>query len=274
MYHSVAMSVADPEVEYLRLAEHYRQMKDEELLELVPRREQLTPAAQDALAIEVRHRGLKVEGVEEKSAATGSKPAPKPNRPSFRPPSPQSREKLSDSSLANEIPPDLAGDEEAAEEEEDPYEEERKLVTLVTVWSLRDALKVQAILDGAGTPFYMGPEKATGVDQVKSDFSKGVGVQIMRVGWPWAYDALNRNYFPQDQPPSELPKDPKPLAVRCPRCKSNDVIFSGLAPVVGASLEDSPRRFRWTCDACGNEWEDEGVGKEEENGTELYGGQR
>lgn len=254
------MSVADPAAEYLRLAEHYRQMKDEEVLDLIPQRDRLTPAGQDALDIEVHHRGLKVEASAENPQATDSKAAAKPN-PTSR--APKFRDRPEYNSVDDSLSPQRSSDEEAAEEEEDPYEEERKLVTLVTVWSLRDALKVQAILDGAGTPFYMGPEKATGVEQVTSDFSKGVAVQIMRVGWPWAYDALNRNYFPQDQPPSELPKDPKPLAVRCPRCKSNDVIFSGLAPVEGASLEDSPRRFRWTCDACGNEWEDEGIGKEE-----------
>lgn len=260
------MSIADPAAEYLRLAEHYRRMKDEELLELIPQRDNLTPAAQETLATEVRHRGLKIEAVEENPAPAPLKPPTKFNPPSFTSPEPKFREGKSFNSISDERSHDFlnngANEGEAEEEIEDPYEEERKLVTISTVWSLRDALKMQRVLDVAGIPFYMGKEKATGVEQVKSDFSKGVDVQIMSVGWPWANDAMKRDYFPEDEPPSEESKDPKPLMVRCPQCQSNDVVFRGLAPVVGVSAEDSPRKFLWTCDRCGNEWGDEGMGKE------------
>ena len=261
------MNVADPAAEYLRLAEHYRQMKDEELLELVPQSDTLTPAARQALATEVRQRGLRVEVAAEKPVAAPSNPAPKSPRPSFNPPSysspsPRFRDQArDDSAAAGSSNHDESEEDES--EEEDPYEEDRKLFTLCTVWSLRDALKVQRILDVAGIPFYMGPEKATGVDQVKSDFSKGVGVHIMRVGWPWAYQAMRDKYFPEDNGPSELLRDPKDLVVRCPRCQSTDVVFDGLKAAVAAPSEDGPRKFRWTCHACLNQWEDDGVGKEE-----------
>jgi len=272
MYDSVAMSVVDPAGEYLRLAEHYRQMNDEELLELIPQRDELTPAAQQALAIEVRQRGLKVEMAEEKPAAAASTAAWRFSSTSFKAPSfrataPKIRERAESNlggaeiSTGDRSSDELSNEDEA--EEEDPYEEDRRLFTLCTVWSLRDALKVQRILDVAGIPFYMGPEKATSVDQVKSDFSKGVGVQIMRIGWPWSYNAMKEKYFPQDAPPSETPQVGKDLVVRCPRCQSTEVVFKGLSGAVGAASEDSPRKFRWTCEECGKEWEDEGVANEE-----------
>jgi len=246
------MTVDDPAAEYLRLAEHYRQMKDEELLELIPQRDRLTPAAQQALAIEVRQRGLKVEVAAEEPAAPPPKPAPR-----FNAPSPRFRQRAA----ANSAGAHSSNSDESGQD--DPYEEERKLFTLCTVWSLRDALKVQWILDVAGIPFYMGPEKATGVDRVRSDFSKGVTVEIMQVGWPWAYQAMQGRYFPEDAPPSDMPEEPKALFIRCPRCQSKEVVFNGLSASLGARDDDSPRRFRWTCDGCGNQWEDEGVGREE-----------
>src|SRR4029077_3684802 len=44
-----------------------------------------------------------------------------------------------------------------------PYAEDRELVDICTVWSLPDALQLQALLDRAGIPFFMGAEKASGV---------------------------------------------------------------------------------------------------------------
>src|ERR1700756_1053306 len=57
-----------------------------------------------------------------------------------------------------------------------PYAKDRELVVVKTVWSLQDALQLQTLLDRAGIPFYMGEEMATGVDEVTSDFTKGVTV--------------------------------------------------------------------------------------------------
>jgi hypothetical protein len=57
------------------------------------------------------------------------------------------------------------------------YDEDRKLVEIRTVRSLADAFHLQQLMDRAGIPFYMGPEKATGVDSVTSDFASGMGCQ-------------------------------------------------------------------------------------------------
>jgi hypothetical protein len=47
-----------------------------------------------------------------------------------------------------------------------PYAEDRELIEICTVWSFPDALQLQMLLDRAGIPFFMGPEKARGVDAV------------------------------------------------------------------------------------------------------------
>lgn len=141
------------------------------------------------------------------------------------------------------------------------YDEDRELVEICTVWSLADALQVQTLLDGAGIPFYMGPEKATGVDAVTSNFANGVSVKIMSIGLPWARQAM-QHYEPANEPGPKQQEDLGELQVRCPRCNSTEVIFERLDVEAGAA-DRSAAKFEWTCEACGHKWEDDGVAKEE-----------
>jgi len=244
------MPTADAAGDYLRLAEHYRQMKDPELLVLVRGIDGLTDMARQALETEIRHRNL---------------------NPNAEP------EELS------EVVPDVP---EAPVDEESPYDEDRELVDLLPVWSQQDALQVQNVLDVAGIPFFMGPEKATSVAGVTSNFADGVKVKVMRIGLPWALQALHRDYFPEDDPTPEEPEQPKEIPVRCPRCQSTDVVFNGLVeqtpshdpdefPAAESSSQSKSseagpadpdaepcQKFDWTCESCGKEWQDDGVVKE------------
>ncbi|MGA7631846.1 MAG: hypothetical protein WCB11_13865 [Terriglobales bacterium] len=240
------MDTLDPAGEFLRISDHYRQMSDSELLVLLRQSFKLTPLAQQALATEVRSRGLKSEP-EEKKSSSASRFEP----PVFVERNSEARRNStgSDSSDADSL-------------HEDEYAEDRKLIDLCTVWSERDALQVQSILDVAGIPFFIGPEKATGVDEVTSDFSNGVAVQVMRIGLPWAGHALRRDYIPKDD---RTPKEEEPdeLPVRCPKCHSEEVVFDGLAPTSSDATNESSQKFRWTCDSCLHQWEDDGVAKDE-----------
>src|SRR5438874_2173197 len=146
------MEILGPAGESLRLAEHYRQLTDEELLALASRREELTEMAQQALAQEISTRKLRVAP----SAAT--RPAP---------------------------PPDF--------DKEDEYAEERRPVEIGMLWSEADARRLQTVLNAWGIPFYIGPEKATSVDDVTSIFADGIPVRVMQIGVPWAREAT-RNY--------------------------------------------------------------------------------
>jgi hypothetical protein len=217
------MDLIDQAGEWRRLAEHYRQMTDEELLALARQISELTEGAQDALKQEISNRRLKIPREEP------------PRRP--------------------EPPPDVS------EDADDPYAEDRELTQIATVWSLRDALKLQYVLDVAGIPFYMGDEKATAADAVTSNFANGVPVKIMRVGWPWAWQAM-QNYFPADEPADEkvdFESENFKVEVRCPKCRSTDVIFERLVSVPGNGDGRPGSKFKWTCDSCGHEWEDDGV---------------
>jgi len=242
------MPTADAAGDYLRLAEHYRQMKDPELLGLMRQSEGLTDMARQALETEIRHRGLKPD------------------------------------SEIEEPPEPVPGVPDPAVDEDSPYDEDRALVELLPVWSLRDALQLQQVLNVAGIPFFMGPEKASSVANVTSSFADGVKVKVMRVGLPWALQALHRDYFPKDDPTPEGPEEPEEIPVCCPRCQSTDVVFNGLVeqspphdpnefPAAKVSSQSStpdvadpdaepPQKFDWTCEACGNQWQDDGVVKE------------
>jgi DNA-directed RNA polymerase subunit M/transcription elongation factor TFIIS len=212
------MQQVDQAAEYLRVREHYRSLTDGELLVLARQASELTDVAQQALAGELSSRRLKAEP--DKPAATSrSQPPPKIRDPN------------------------------------DPYDEDRRLVTIRTVWSLADALKLQNLLDTAGIPFYIGPEKATGVDAVTSNFADGLDFQIMSIGVPWATQAM-QNYFPADDRAQEPEDELDEASVRCPRCHSSEVILEEVEPV---QEEASLQRFKWTCDACGSHWEDNGI---------------
>jgi DNA-directed RNA polymerase subunit M/transcription elongation factor TFIIS len=141
------------------------------------------------------------------------------------------------------------------------YEEERKLVLIRTVWSLADALQIQQLLDRAGIPFFMGPEMATGVDAVTSNFAAGVDVKIMSIGVPWAWQAL-QYYEPMNEPASEQQPEPAEIPVGCPQCHSTDVVFEDLIGEEPRTEKDSPQPFQWACESCGHRWTDDGIVRE------------
>jgi hypothetical protein len=124
------------------------------------------------------------------------------------------------------------------------------------VWSLADALQLQNLLDIAGIPFYIGPEKATQVDAVTSNFANGLDFQIMSIGLPWARHVL-KDYSPANDQADEDEETLDEASVRCPKCHSGDVVLEETFP---SEVEGtSPQLFKWNCDGCGYRWEDDGV---------------
>jgi hypothetical protein len=235
--------------EWLRLSEHYRGMTDGELIAIARDRSQLTEIAQQILAQELSQRKLDVEPEklrgEPGAKAQGATRNPHPNVAKNAPLGWGTRTQPVDRNTGDSA---CVGD---------PYAEDRKLVELLTVWSLRDARQVQSMLDGAGIPFFMGEEKATDFDSVTSNFSTGVTVKVMRIGWPWALQAL-AHYEPKDVPEWEKRDWEKEVAVRCPSCRSKDIVFEELVKTANGA---SPK-YKWTCSVCGNEWRDDGVATE------------
>lgn len=214
--------------ESLRLADHYRRLCDEELTALAQQKDKLAEQAQVALEMEIFSRKLSVPPTERHA----------PQRPA---------------------PAETEGDEDAysgeVSEEDDPYAEDRKLFEIRKVWSEADARRLQSVLDVAGLPFCIGPENATSVEDVTSKFEEGLPVKVMRIGLPWACEAMWRNYFPQDERPEPKYEDAGDVAIQCPRCRSTEVVFHELID----RAADARAKYRWTCASCGNEWKDDGV---------------
>jgi DNA-directed RNA polymerase subunit M/transcription elongation factor TFIIS len=223
--------------EWLRLSEHYRQMTDGELIAIARDRPKLTEIAQQILALELSQRKLKVE-LENSSGSSASKPGDVLHLKSKDMPRSQPNDRETEDSCC-------AGD---------PYAEDRKLVELLTVWSMSDALQLERILNMAGIPFFMGAEDATSVDTVTSSFPSGVSVKVMRIGVPWAHQALQK-YEPLDVPESEKQQWLEDVDVRCPTCHSTDIVFKEMAP----AQENSTPKYKWTCSLCGHDWEDDGI---------------
>ena len=215
------MEALDPAAEWLRLSERYRQMSDHELLALARDNSDLTDVAQQALAQEISQRRLKLQPEE--------------------PPAPPNPEPPPGSSSS--------------------YAEDRELVEICTVWSLSDATQLQTLLDRAGMPFFMGQERATGVNAVTSNFVNGVSLKIMQIGLPWARQIL-KNYTPANEPGPEQEEGLSELPVHCPKCHSTEVVFERLTTEPTAATDNSSPKFEWTCDLCGHHWEDEGIVEE------------
>jgi DNA-directed RNA polymerase subunit M/transcription elongation factor TFIIS len=212
-----------PAGDFLRISNHYRSLSDEELLDLAGQPSELTDVAQQALANEMSSRGLK------------ARPQTPPTRPDVW------------------TPPDTS-------DPNDPYAEDHELVMLCTVWSLADASQVQQLLDTAGIPFFMGLEKATSADAVTSNFAAGVEVKVMSIGYRWAREAM-QFYEPVDDKTSkeeeEAEKETDGESIRCPKCHSTEVVFEELVPA--STDKPQPQIYKWACDSCGHQWEDDGV---------------
>jgi hypothetical protein len=215
------MSDVDSAGVWRELSERYHQMSDTELVVLARQRSELTDLAQSALTQEISYRKLVI---------------PPEETPVARIPEPD---------------PNATG--------EDPYAEERKLIEIRKVWSLADALQIQAILERAGIPCFIGTEKATVVDLAMADYSNGLSVKIMQIGWYWAKQAL-KNYTPLNEPELEELVEPEEVLVRCPKCGSTEVVLGEFESDVPERDSDSP--FEWACESCGHQWEDDGIVKE------------
>jgi DNA-directed RNA polymerase subunit M/transcription elongation factor TFIIS len=219
LYDCAEMENFDRAGEYRRLSDLYREISDHELLDLARRPSELTEIAQQAVRSEISRRGLKPEPVESHQ-------------------------------LSEAVPPPDAQDPN------DPnFDQDRQLVSIRTVWSAADALQLQQLLAGAGIPSYIGPERATSPDAVTSNFADGVDILVMSIGVPWARLAM-KNYTPANDPADEFEEIVDEASVRCPKCHSTEVVLEETEPVREGT---SPEHFKWTCDACGSHWEDDGV---------------
>ena len=144
----------------------------------------------------------------------------------------------------------------------DPYAEDRELVEIAMVYSLRDAQQIEGLLSDASIPFFMGPELATSTDGVKSRFGEGVSVKVMKIAVPFVRGVL-QTFEPKDDPYPDTPQDaPADTSARCPECGSAEIVLEGTEQDPDNPARDQASHFEWTCMACGHEWEDDGIEEE------------
>src|SRR5438874_9882077 len=92
-----------------------------------------------------------------------------------------------------------------------------------------------------GNPFRHGTGKRRNVDSVTSNFPSGVSLKVMRIGVPWAQRALE-HYEPKDVPESEKQQWLEEVDVRCPICRSKDIVFERMV-----EMTNSTPKYKWTC---------------------------
>ncbi|HWR17344.1 MAG TPA: hypothetical protein VN577_21115 [Terriglobales bacterium] len=216
----------DPATEWRELQERYSTLSDGELEELAGEAYQLTDTAKEVLKSALRSRGLDVELAK----------AP-----------PEDEEFYDDS--------DELTEEESDSESFDPADLE--LAPVLVAWSVEEARAAKLLLNNAGIPSYLGPDNVEKVEEVERNFARGVEVKTRYV------DRHRAGYILQHEMPksAEDRVDPEAIPevdIRCPSCNSDAVIFEQLEKE-SPKDSDLDATFHWRCDACGHEWEDDGV---------------
>jgi DNA-directed RNA polymerase subunit M/transcription elongation factor TFIIS len=128
----------------------------------------------------------------------------------------------------------------------------------VAIWTVTDtekARQIMGILETAGIECYLGPDNVENLDDFKGDYEAGVEIKVMKFQARFAQDGLRR-VVPPD--PEEQASDAEEFSISCPKCNSPDVIFVGLVEGDGKDTAAKANNS-WTCDACGHQWEDDGI---------------
>ena len=138
------------------------------------------------------------------------------------------------------------------DDQEDPY----RLVCVRTVRSESEARQLKTLLDANFIASCLGPENIVDLEDFKASFDNGVEVKVHSQNSRRAFDVLAL-LAPEEE---EGPDEGKEYAVLCPKCHSQEVFLRDDGPVAeGAAAEV---KFKWQCDACGHQWEDEGIEEE------------
>ncbi len=216
------------------MQEVYAQMSDDELQNVADEAYDLTDVAKEALKSEVKSRGADIRLRLERPA--NNEPEPEP-----------------------EI-------EEVDEEQSEPVDPaEYDLITFGTLTDREEARKTKWVLDNAGIPSWIGSQNVESVDEYKGSFEHGVALKIRSIDRNRAGYSLSRHWPEDSEATSEREPEPEPESaeaeVRCPKCHSNEVVFESLdRKTTDDAMLDA--KFNWHCDACGHDWQDEGIEQE------------
>jgi hypothetical protein len=113
--------------------------------------------------------------------------------------------------------------------------------------SREDANKIKEFLTESGVPCYWGPDLVENPTDVRIPFEEGVEMKVRTDDVPRVRGGIAL-LFPKD-----AEADARDFSVLCPRCHSPEIVFQDL---------DATAKFYWSCDACGYQWNDDGVEQE------------
>lgn len=128
------------------------------------------------------------------------------------------------------------------------------LCQVLGVTSSSEASLAKRLLDSAGIPAYLGPDRVESIDAYKGEFEEGVAINVR------TEDQVRAHYVIDPYFPMRL-QDHYGYVLLCPRCQSPDITFQNLdaAWVDGVRAES---KFNWTCNACGHQWKDDGIAEQ------------
>ena len=144
---------------------------------------------------------------------------------------------------------------------------ELNLVVVDSVSSLEEARKIQALLHAADIQSYFGHDYTEDLDAFHGSFEYGVDVRVSNSTEANAFALIQeaRKNDPQLSPNDSADDDDGDEEetsasftdgqyVHCSKCHSEQIVFEGLEGEAG-----SLAKYNWHCDACGHDWQDDGV---------------
>ena len=199
----------------------YARMSDDELQVVAGEAYDLTDVAKEVLQAEISSRGADIQLRLE--PPSDNEPEPEP-----------------------EVEEDL--------ESLDPAELD--LVKVLDLHDEEEARTAKWVLDNSGIPSFIGSNNVRNVEDYQGSFEKGVALKVRRDDCDAARRAF-KDHWPEDRNDDAEP-DLSEADVRCPKCHSDELVFESLE---GETTDDSTldTKFNWHCDACGHDWQDDGV---------------
>jgi DNA-directed RNA polymerase subunit M/transcription elongation factor TFIIS len=114
-----------------------------------------------------------------------------------------------------------------------------------TFGDLSDARKAKEFLDAAGIPSYWGPNNVENPEELKSSFEEGVELVVREEDLSRVRAGIAKLMPPE---PADAGRE---FVFVCPKCHSPEIVFQ--------ELDAQTATFNWSCEACGHEWNDDGV---------------
>jgi hypothetical protein len=236
---------------YRKLQELYADFSDSRIESMAENIDDLTEIAQQVLRAEVARRGLDSQ-TEHATPVEIARHVLKrefsdPDAP-FHPPGSEAEALASEDNPAH---PYQRGDKVMPQLDPHAYDP-------VAIWVVTDSEKardIMGILDAAGIKSFLGPDNVESVGDFKGGYDGGIEVKVMKFQARFAQDGLRRVMPPE---PDANSSDEGELSISCPKCNSQEVIFQGLVEEDGKNASAIAKNS-WACDACGHQWEDDGI---------------